>query len=180
MPVRVVLRMWVVAAALVAASVTAPAHASYADDRAEIENLMARYLFALDFRDAPAYAATFTEDGVLDFASGVLTGRKAIGEFVNTLGNNASQAVREASALMARSRHNVTNIAIDVNGDHAKARAYWTSVRVGDGGKGVQVISYGHYEDELVRQNGKWLFSKRKVYNELLENRRAAATNPIN
>jgi uncharacterized protein (TIGR02246 family) len=180
MPVRVVLRMWVVAAALVAAFVTAPAHASYADDRAEIENLMARYLFALDFRDAPAYAATFTEDGVLDFASGVLTGRKAIGEFVNTLGNNASQAVREASALMARSRHNVTNIAIDVDGDRAKARAYWTSVRIGDGGNGVQIISYGHYEDELVKQNGKWLFAKRKVYNELLENRRAAATNPIN
>ena len=176
MPVRAA----ILAAVLVAAFVSTPAHASYADDRAEIENLMARYLFALDFRDASAYAATFTEDGVLDFASGVITGRKALGEFVNTLGDNASQAVREASALMARSRHNVTNIAIDVNGDHAKARAYWTSVRIGDDGKGVEVISYGHYEDELVRQNGKWLFAKRKVFNELLENRRAAATNPVN
>jgi uncharacterized protein (TIGR02246 family) len=178
MPIRVGFLNWL-AAALVASVVAMPAHASYADDRAEIENLMARYLFALDFRDAPAYAATFTEDGELDFASGVVTGRKAIAETVASLGTNVSQAVREASALMARSRHNVTSIAIEVNGDRAKARAYWSSLRVGDGGKGVEVVSYGHYEDELVRQNGKWLFAKRKIFNELLENRRAGATNPV-
>lgn len=40
--------------------------ASYAEDRAAIEHLMARYLFALDFFDADAYASCFTEDGVLD------------------------------------------------------------------------------------------------------------------
>ena len=25
---------------------------------------------------------------------------------------------------------------------------------------------FGHYEDELVKVNGKWLFTKRKIYNE--------------
>ena len=35
----------------------------------------ARYLFALDFRDAEAYAATFTEDGVLDYGAGKIVGR---------------------------------------------------------------------------------------------------------
>lgn len=25
---------------------------------------------------------------------------------------------------------------------------------------------FGHYEDELIRANGKWLFTKRKIYNE--------------
>ena len=25
---------------------------------------------------------------------------------------------------------------------------------------------YGHYEDELVKVNGQWLFSKRRIYNE--------------
>ncbi|MEO5597256.1 MAG: nuclear transport factor 2 family protein [Novosphingobium sp.] len=44
---------------------------SYADDRAEIEDLMARYLFALDFFDADTYADTFTQDGVLDWAMGI-------------------------------------------------------------------------------------------------------------
>jgi hypothetical protein len=25
---------------------------------------------------------------------------------------------------------------------------------------------YGHYEDELVKVNGRWLFTKRRIYNE--------------
>ena len=39
---------------------------SYAQDRAEIEDLMARYLFAMDYHDYDAYAECFTEDGVHD------------------------------------------------------------------------------------------------------------------
>jgi hypothetical protein len=36
---------------------------SYAEDRAAIEDLQARYLFALDFHDPDLYVSTFTEDG---------------------------------------------------------------------------------------------------------------------
>ena len=43
---------------------------SYASDRAEIADLMARYLFAMDYHDADAYAECFAEDGVLDYAMG--------------------------------------------------------------------------------------------------------------
>ena len=39
---------------------------NYGEDRAEIEDLQARYLFALDFHDPDLYVSTFTEDGVLD------------------------------------------------------------------------------------------------------------------
>ena len=48
---------------------------SYAADRAEIEDLMARYLLAMDYHDADAYAGCFTEDGELDWAMGVARGR---------------------------------------------------------------------------------------------------------
>jgi hypothetical protein len=51
---------------------------SYAEDRAAIEDLQARYLFALDFHDPDLYVSTFTEDGVLDYGSGDVKGRKAI------------------------------------------------------------------------------------------------------
>ena len=43
---------------------------SYGTDRAEIEDLMARYLFAIDYADWDAYVATFAEDGELEFAAG--------------------------------------------------------------------------------------------------------------
>jgi hypothetical protein len=33
------------------------------------------------------------------------------------------------------------------------------------------MLYMGHYEDELVKRNGKWLFKKRKVFNESLPNR---------
>jgi hypothetical protein len=30
---------------------------------------------------------------------------------------------------------------------------------------------FGHYEDELIRRDGRWLFTKRKVFNESRQNR---------
>ena len=42
----------------------------YARDRAEIEDLMARYLFALDYNDLDSFIAMFTDDAVFDFARG--------------------------------------------------------------------------------------------------------------
>jgi hypothetical protein len=42
---------------------------SYAEDRAAIEDLQARYLFALDFHDPDLYVSTFTPDGILDYGS---------------------------------------------------------------------------------------------------------------
>jgi hypothetical protein len=36
---------------------------TYAQDRAEIEDVMARYLFAIDYHDWDSYVGTFAEDG---------------------------------------------------------------------------------------------------------------------
>src|SRR5690606_12424909 len=46
----------------------------YADDRAAIMDLQARYVLALDYFDADGYAAVFAEDGVLDWARGKVEG----------------------------------------------------------------------------------------------------------
>ena len=51
---------------------------SYAEDRAQIEDLQARYLFALDFHDPQLYASTFTPDRILDYGEGDVKGREAI------------------------------------------------------------------------------------------------------
>jgi hypothetical protein len=32
--------------------------------------------------------------------------------------------------------------------------------------RSAQLNSFGHYEDELVKVDGEWLFSLRKIYNE--------------
>ena len=35
----------------------------------------------------------------------------------------------------------------------------------------MQLLYFGHYEDELVKVNGHWLFKRRHVYNESEPNR---------
>jgi hypothetical protein len=50
---------------------------SYAEDRAAIEDLQARYLFAMDFGDPDLYVEMFSEDGILDVGSGEIRGRDA-------------------------------------------------------------------------------------------------------
>jgi hypothetical protein len=132
-----------VAAVLLTLAVTSmtsrAADTSYAEDRALIEDLQARYLFAMDFGDPDLYINLFTEDGVLDIGNGEIRGRKAIRD---------------------------VNIAVKVNGNKATGRAYWFHYSNNNPERRGVFSGYGHYEDELVKVNGQWLFTKRRIYNE--------------
>jgi ketosteroid isomerase-like protein len=148
---------------------------SYADDRAEIEDLMARYLFALDFFDADAYAECFAEDGVLDWAMGTVAGREAIR--AEAAGMNASMAgVFGAETTV---RHFVTNIAISVAGDRASTRAAWFEAYNNGPDGAPKMGTFGHYEDELARIDGHWRFKRRRIVNEFLDGRKAGPDNPV-
>jgi ketosteroid isomerase-like protein len=163
------------------AAASASADGSYAEDRAKIEDLQARYLFALDFRDADAYAATFAEDGVLDYGAGKIEGRQAIREMVAGLRASAErqQAEDKSGLRPAAGRHNISNIVVDINGDRATGTAYWFHMGNANAQRTAQLNSFGHYEDELVKVNGEWLFSLRKIYNEQIAEWVAGKENPV-
>ena len=55
---------------------------------------------------------------------------------------------------------------ISVNGDKATSVAYWFLMVNDNPERKAQLDSFGHYEDELVKVNGQWLFKLRKIYNE--------------
>lgn len=157
-----------------------PDAASYAADRAQIEELEARYIFALDWQDAESYAATFTPDGVLDWAQGVVTGRAAIAAEVH--GMRAAFAKIEAGDAPlrpARLRHFITNRVLNIDGDQARSVAYWFEFSNDNRNRWPMASGYGHYEDELRRVAGRWLFSRRKIYNEILDSRAAGPENPV-
>ena len=165
--------------------VTTPASAggSYAEDRALIEDLAARYLFALDFRDAKAYSETFTEDGILDYGRGEVKGRKAIFELIDGMNQRAREAAaKDTSGLRpAKGRHNISNMVIKVEGNEgnmAKMVAYWFHHGNDNPERKAAATAYGHYEDELTKVNGRWLFSKRKIYNEQVAEWAAPPGNP--
>src|SRR6516165_11085897 len=69
---------------------------SYAEDRAAIEDLQARYLFALDFHDPDLYVSTFTEDGVLDYVSGEVKGRQESKDVIARMPNPKQVAGKQA------------------------------------------------------------------------------------
>jgi hypothetical protein len=151
----------------------------YAQDRSEIEDLQARYMFALDWQDAESYAATFTPDGVLDWAGGIARGREAIiGEVHGMRAAFAKKEAADAPRRPSRLRHFITNVVIKVDGDRATGTAYWVEFNNETRDRWPFVGGYGHYEDELRKLNGHWLFSRRKIYNEILDSRAAGTQNP--
>jgi len=169
-----------IAALMLAAVPAAADDASYAEDRAKIEDLQARYLFALDFRDPEAYAATFAPDGILDYGAGEIKGRDAIAEMVANMRQSAEAARAEDDSGLrpAAGRHNITNIVIDIDGDTATGAAYWFHMGNDNPERAAQLNSFGHYEDELVKIDGEWYFSKRKIYNEQIAEWAAGPQNP--
>jgi hypothetical protein len=169
------------AAALVAVGVTGAMSdkSGCAEDRAEIEDLQARYMFALDWQDADVYSATFTEDGILDWAGGIARGRDAIRADVRGMKEQfAKHEAADAPLRPARLRHIITNIVVRVDGNQGTGRAYWFELNDDVRDRRPYLGAYGHYQDELRKVNGHWLFSKRKIYNEQMDSRAAPAQNP--
>ena len=190
------------ATALIAAVAQMPAQAqaeeydgNYARDRAQIEDLQARYLFAMNWGDFATYASTFAEDGVLDWARGTAVGRDAIREEAEVLKvhlqahvlatvdrrtflKRSGLAAGVAATTAPVRRHFIANQVLDIDGDTATGRAYWYELDVEPTARQPYVIAYGHYEDELRKVDGKWLFSRRKIYNVILEGREGPPENP--
>lgn len=152
---------------------------SYAEDRALIEDLMARYMFALDWRDLDTYALTFTEDGILDIVGLKWQGREEIKTAIQGPATDADSEGNSNDGLYpATGRHNITNIVIKIDGDRAYGRAYWFHVGNDNPERSAVLNSYGHYEDEMVKVDGEWLFSKRIIYNEQMAEWIGSAENP--
>ena len=58
---------------------------------------------------------------------------------------------------------------VEIDGDTATGTAYWFHMGNDNPERAAQLNSFGHYEDEMVKVDGEWLFSRRKIYNEQVE-----------
>jgi hypothetical protein len=153
---------------------------SYAEDRAQIEDLQARYLFALDFFDMDTYVSTFTEDGILDIVAYQVQGREEIRKKLEEARPVFDQSAGDApqGPYPATGRHNITDIVLKIDGDKAVGRSYWFHYGNNNPERKAAVDAYGHYEDEMVKVDGQWLFSKRVIYNEGVADWIASSENP--
>jgi len=145
---------------------------SYADDRALIENMSNRYMVAVDAGDIDTVMDTWAENGELDWVGGVEHGRAEIREAMSHFGGGAIMGTIPADATeRPRTRHQIINHVITVNGDTATSFAYWFAMTNNTTHGQIEILYMGHYEDELVRVGGEWKFKKRVVYNESRDNR---------
>src|SRR3984957_5531518 len=143
------------------------------EDRQAIEQLlMGDYPRALDSNDWAAYAALFAKDGTLIMGGGAtkLTGPTSIREYFSSRPppGAAASAVPSPCPVPAgghRSEHVVTNLTLQINGDTAIDQAYWQTIVTRDC-KSV-VAGAGHYEDVLKREDGRWKFAKREIFDDL-------------
>lgn len=152
---------------------------TYARDRAEIEDLMARYLFALDYNDLDSFIAMFTEDAEFEFASGRVSGKPAILEAVKGFKVRIGEHYKDEDGNPAVLRHVLAHTAIRVEGDRAWTRAQWFEMANDGPGKSLKMGTFGIYEDKLRKVDGRWLFSERRILNEFLPGRESGPENPI-
>lgn len=132
------------------------------EDRIAVEDVMARYVWAVDSFDADGYVAVFTEDAVIDSNGSISRGRDEIRKIVAGLiqrrDANTAKGVPAGNLY-----HLVSNVRITfpVPGE-ALHQSYWQTVRRDQEGK-MTAAAMGRSEDRLVKRDGKWLIRFRKL-----------------
>lgn len=127
------------------------------EDIEEIRVLLLNYGRYLDAHDFAAYSHLFAKDGVWTGGFGSVQGPAAIQTFMekNIPGPNRDHTF-----------HLLSNFVIEVHGDTATAWSRWAYVTP-NAEKRPAMAKAGHYDDLLVRENGRWKFQKRVAGNDI-------------
>jgi uncharacterized protein (TIGR02246 family) len=134
-------------------------------DRDAIEALQWRYDRALDTFDADAYVALYTDDG----SFGQVKGREALHKMMTGFTAPRPAAAGAAAAPAARPKlpHATSNDWVEFTGpDSARIHYYWQTYALNATGKlddPPKLLAAGNGVDEVVRQDGQWLFRSREV-----------------
>src|SRR5215510_6674971 len=142
--------------------VTAQGNLGTIEDRIAVEDVMARYVWAVDSLDADGYVAVFTEDAVIDSNGNISKGheqiRKIVTDLIKRRDDNKSKGLPTANLY-----HVISNVRITFpKPNEAVHQSYWQTVRRDRDGK-MTAAAMGRSEDHLVKRNGKWLIQSRKL-----------------
>ena len=132
------------------------------EDRIAVEDVMARYVWAVDSLDADGYVAVFTDDAVIDSNGSISRGhdeiRKIVTGLIQRRDDNKAKGLPTANLY-----HMVSNVRITFpEPDKALHQSYWQTVRRAKDGTMI-AAAMGRSEDRLVKRNGKWLIQSRKL-----------------
>jgi hypothetical protein len=129
-------------------------------DRIQIEQLIARYAYALDTggRNGYDYADLFTADGVFVGMNQGQAGRSFRGR--DTLAALARGGARNPNFVS----HYITNIVVEPTAEGARGREYAIIADLGGNGSKGTFTHGGFYEDTYVKTPDGWRFKTRVFY----------------
>ncbi len=118
-------------------------------DRVEIEALLIRYCYAVDDREWDAYRGVFTPDAILDDT--------VTGGIRSDVESHVAYMIRALSKIRI-SQHAVSTLAVNVQGDEARARAHCSCPMVVDLGNGQEQVFFQGlwYRLQLIRTIEGW------------------------
>ncbi len=142
--------------------VTAQGDLGTYEDRIAVEDVMGRYVWAVDSLDPDGYVAVFTEDAVIDSNGSISKGQAEIRKIVTSLiqrrDDNRAKGVPTSNLY-----HVISNVRITFpKPGEALHQSYWQTVRRDRDGK-MTAAAMGRSEDRLVKRNGTWLIQRRTL-----------------
>ena len=143
-------------------------------DEIEIRNLSHRYAVALDRNDRDAWRALFSDDIAFE-SGGTVRGLDDVVRIPD------DQLQRYAKTL-----HSVTTQVISVDGDRAHGEVYCHAHHIyqdfHQNGRFPFDLSHDfviRYEDDYARIDGRWVFTRRKVFTEARHVRQIIPAPPV-
>ena len=133
------------------------------DDWHAIETLIMTYAERVDLGDFAGVADLFdgaTYRSVLGDDVMVQEGRDAVLATFETL-------VRRYPDGTPRTKHVTTNVMVEIDGDAATARSYYTVMQQTDV-LPLQPIICGRYQDAFAKTGGAWRFTDRLIFSDLV------------
>jgi uncharacterized protein (TIGR02246 family) len=132
------------------------------EDRIAVEDVMARYVWAVDSLDADGYVAVFTEDAVIDSNGAISRGHAEIRQIVTSLIRRRDDS-KAKGVPTSNLYHVVSNVRISFPAPgEALHQSYWQTVRRDASGTMV-AAAMGRSEDRLVKRDGRWLIRSRTL-----------------
>ena len=135
------------------------------EDREEIRALILAYGQSHDHRDYRTFASLFAADGEWIGGLGSAKGPDAIFALMDErIGHNP---LPDGSGTF----HVMTNEQIEIDGDRASATTKWLYITPADDNS--PALTYlGHYDDQFIRENGRWRFLRRQSISDISPLRR--------
>jgi uncharacterized protein (TIGR02246 family) len=135
------------------------------EDREEIRALILTYGQAHHHRDYRTFASLFAANGEWIGGLGSAKGPDAIFSLMDkSIGHDPLPA---GSGTF----HVMTNDQIVIDGDRASSTTKWIYITAADDNS-PKLTYLGHYDDELIRENGRWRFLRRQSVSDISPLRR--------